>query len=145
MNKIATLFRYPTTDEGTSGFMTFDGNWWHSLELPDRNNKPNISCVPTGEYDCKVRFSPHFKRLTFHLQDVIGRTYILIHGANFAGDVAKGFQSHLNGCISLGKSAGKAKNKFGKFQIAVFSSRTAVREFMETMNNEEFKLIIKEL
>jgi len=145
LSKTATLFRCPTTDEGTSGFMTFYGIWWHSLELPDRSNQTNISCVPVGEYTCKVRFSPHFKRLTFHLQDVKGRTYILIHGANFAGDTSKGFQSHLSGCIALGKSAGKAKNKFGKFQKAIFSSRTAVREFMETMNNEEFKLIIKEL
>lgn len=145
LNTTAKLYRFPTEDEGTSGFMTFYGRWWHSLELPDRENKSNISCIPIGEYTCRIRFSPHFKRYTFHLQDVEDRTYILIHGANFAGDTKKGFQSHLNGCIALGKGRGKAKNKFGKFQKAIFSSRTAVREFMDIMENKEFKLIIEEL
>ena len=143
--KTATLFRYPSTDEGTNGFMTFYGKWWHSLELPDRNNERNYSCIPKGEYTCALRFSPHFKRVTFHLKDVEDRTYILIHGANFAGDVKKGLQSHLNGCIALGKGAGKIKNKFGKFQNAVLTSRAAIREFMNVMENKEFKLIIKDL
>lgn len=142
--KTAYLFRKPTSDQGTFGFLVADGKIWNSLELPDRDNKQNISCIPSGEYTCKIRYSPHFKRITFHLQDVKGRSYILIHSANFAGDKEKGWQSHLNGCIALGKSSGRAKNKFGNFQMAVFNSRTAIREFMNTMNNEEFKLIIKE-
>ena len=143
--KTVELYRFPSTDQGTRGFMTFNGTWWHSLELPHRDNKKNVSCIKTGEYKCKLRFSPHFKRITFHLQDVEGRTYILIHGANFAGDVKKGFQSHLNGCIALGKGTGKIKNKFGRLQEAILTSRTAVREFMCLMENKEFKLIIKEL
>lgn len=127
------------------GYMTLEGDWWYSLELPDRDNNQNVSRVNAGEYTCKVRYSPHFKRLTFWLQDVEGRTYVLIHGANFAGDVAKGYQSHLNGCIALGKGLGKIKNKFGNYQKAVLTSRTAVREFMDALDNEEFKLIIKDL
>jgi len=143
--RTARIFREPSSDEGTFGYMAIDGEWWHSLELPNRDNKRNISNVPVGEYICKTRYSPHFKRVTFHLQDVEGRTYILIHGANFAGDVDKGFQSHLNGCIALGKGRGRTKNKFGNTQRAVFTSRSAVREFMEELDSKEFKLIIEEL
>ena len=143
--KTATLYRQESEDDGTSGFMTFRGGWWNSLELPDRDNKRGISCIPKGEYICKLRYSPHFKRETYHLQNVKDRTYILIHSANFAGDVEKGYQSHLNGCIALGKGRGRINNKFKNVQKAVLTSKAAVREFMEMMNNEEFKLKIEDL
>lgn len=143
--KTASLYRGPSTDEGTFGYMVHNGDWWHSLELPDRDNKKSISCIPPGEYTCVIRWSPRFRRWTFHLTDVEGRTYILIHGANFAGDVAMGYQSHLNGCIALGKGRGSFPNKFGKTQKAILTSRTAVREFMEIMGDKPFKLIIEEL
>lgn len=143
--KTAYLFRGQPSDEGTFGIMAFKELRWYSLELPDRNNQKNISSIQQGEYTCKIRYSPHFRTITFHLRDVEGRTFILIHSANFAGDVEKGWQSHLNGCIALGKGRGKIKNKFGKFQRAILTSRTAVREFMEALENEEFKLIIGEL
>jgi hypothetical protein len=137
------LYRETSTDEGTFGYLVYQGLWWYSLELPNRDNKRSISCIPPGEYICVYRYSPHFGRITFHLTDVEGRTYILIHGANFAGDVHKGYQSHLNGCIALGKGRGKIKNKFGKYQKAIFTSRFAVTEFMETIEDEEFKLTIE--
>ena len=145
MMKTATMFREGSTDQGTFGYMAINGQWWHSLELPNRDNKPNISSIPVGEYTCTLRFSPRFKRITWHLQNVQGRTYILIHGANFGGDKEKGWQTHLNGCIALGKGRGRIKNKYGKYQRAVLTSRSAVREFMEYIDDEEFKLIIEEL
>lgn len=143
--KHAYLYREDTSDEGTFGYMVYMGFWWHTLELPNRDNKISISCIPPGEYICEYRYSPHFKRITFHLTDVKGRTYILIHSANFAGDVDKGYQSHLNGCIALGKGRGKIKNKFGKYQKAIFTSRYAVSEFMGIIEDETFKLTIEDV
>ena len=143
--KTAYLLRGKSTDEGTFGYMLSQSGIWNSLELPNRDNQKNISSIPKGEYICKIRFSPHFKRITYHLQDVDSRTYILLHSANFAGDIEKGYQSHLNGCIALGKSRGAFKNKHGDFQKAILTSRMAVREFMESMDNEDFKLIIKDM
>jgi len=142
--KTVYLYREPSADEGTFGYIVHNGDYWHTLELPDRNNQRSISCIPAEEYICKIRKSPRFG-ITFHVTDVEDRTYILMHGANFAGDTEKGWQSHLNGCIALGKGRGKIKNKFGKYQKAVLTSRTAVRQFMEFMDKEDFKLIIKEL
>lgn len=143
--KKAYLYREPSSNEGTFGYIVYNGEWWYSLELPDRNNSTNISRIPAGEYICKKRYSPRFKRYTYHLQDVVGRTWILIHSANFAGDTEKGYQSHLNGCIAFGKGRGKIKNKFGEYQRAILNSRTAVREFMELIDDEEFKITIKDL
>ena len=143
--KTVNIYRGKPTDEGTFGIVAFKEKRWYSLELPDKNNQKNISCIPQGEYICKIRYSPHFKRNTYHLQNVKDRTYILIHSANLAGDKDKGYQSHLNGCIALGKSRGSMKNKHGNPQRAIFTSAVAVREFMEAMNNEDFKLIIGEL
>ena len=142
--KTAYLLRGKSTDEGTFGYMLSLQGIWNSLELPDRDNQKNISSIPNGEYICVIRHSPRFG-ITFHVTNVEGRTYILLHSANFAGDTQKGYQSHLNGCISLGKSRGAFKNKHGDFQKAILTSRTAVREFMESMENEDFKLIIKDL
>ena len=141
----AYLLRGDSTDEGTFGYMLSQNGIWNSLELPDRDNAKNISSIPKGEYICNLRYSPHFKRITYHLQNVEGRTYILTHSANFAGDINKGYQSHLNGCISLGIKRGAFRNKFGNKQKAILLSRKAVREFNESMDNESFKLIIKDL
>ena len=136
----AYLLRGP----GTFGYMLTQGGIWNSLELPDRDNAKNISRIPNGEYTCVIRRSPRFGT-TFHVTNVAGRTYILLHSANFAGDVAKGYQSHLNGCISMGMKRGAFNNKFGDIQKAILSSRKAVREFRESMDNNPFTLIIKDL
>ena len=139
------LYRFKSTDEGTFGIAFTEGLYWHSLELPYKDNKPNISCIPIGEYIVHLRYSPHFGRNLYHVKKVPNRSYILIHPANFAGDTSKGWQSHLQGCITLGKKVGKAENKFGRLQKCVFLSRQAIDEMMEHFNNQPFKLIIEEL
>ena len=140
-----TLFRQPSTDEGTFGFLAYNGYWFYSLELPDRDNQKMISSIPLGEYICSRRYSPRFKKEVYYLKDVEGRTYVLIHSANFAGDVDKGYQSHLNGCIAIGKGRGTLVNKFGKKQRAILNSRLAISEFEKLMEYRDFKLTIKEL
>lgn len=142
--KTVRLIRSPSTDEGTFGIWLMDGLVLQSLELPNRNNKPNLSCVPTGTYEVSIRYSPHFKKKLYWLKDVKGRSFILVHGATFAGDVELGYQSHLQGCIALGKSKGSALNKFQKRQRCIFGSQQAVREMMDYLNGEPFKLIIED-
>ncbi len=140
--KTAYIYRLESTDEGTPGIFACDGRFWHSLELPGRQNKPNISRIPAGEYVVQERYSNSFKRITYWVKDVKDRTWILIHGANFAGDESKGWQTHLQGCITLGKKVGRAKNRYGKKQKCVFSSRMAIREMIDYMNHEEFTLVV---
>ena len=139
------LYRLRSTAQGTFGIMAYEGLYWHSLELPDRNNKPNISCIPVGEYLVSLRHSPHFKKDLYHVKHVTGRTFILIHGANLAGDTSKGWQTHLQGCITLGKSVGRTKNNKNNLQRCVFRSRQAIRELTELTDKEDFILIIKNI
>jgi hypothetical protein len=133
-----TLYRLESTDQGTFGIITHSGKWWYTLELPNRGNKPNISCIPTGEYDVSLRFSPHFQKTLYHVKKVPKRTYILFHGANFGGDTSLGYQTHLQGCITLGK-------KMGKMQRCLFNSGQAISEFMRYLNKESFKITIKDV
>jgi len=141
----AYLYRLRNTDEGTFGILAIDGKYWHSLELPNRDNKQNVSCIPVGDYKVSIRHSPHFGRDLYHVREVPHRGYILIHGANLAGDTSLGWQTHLKGCITLGKKIGRMKNKFGNSQRCVFSSRQAIMEMMDYLGNEEFKLEIKDI
>ena len=141
----ACIYRFPSTDQGTHGIFICRGLILHTLELPDRQNKPNVSCIPNGEYQVTQRYSPSFRKTLYWIKNVPDRSYILVHAANFAGDESKGFQTHLQGCVTLGKASGKAKNKYGNMQGCVFRSAQAVREFEEHMQNKDFTLTIKDL
>lgn len=139
------LIRYKTSAQGTFGVLLIDGLYYFTVELPYRDNKPNISCIPTGEYTVKERFSPHFKRNLYEVQNVKHRSFILIHVANFGGDVDKGYQTNLQGCIGLGKQTGTITNKYGKKQECVLNSSIAVYDFMDYMEHKDFTLKIMEI
>lgn len=143
--KTIELYRYKSTNQGTFGILFCNDFWLHSLELPWRNNIPNISCIQEGEYEVTKRYSPSFKKWTYWVKDVPNRSYVLIHSANFAGSKADGWQTHLQGCIALGCVTAKARNRYGSIQECIGRSREAVRRFEEFMGNEDFKLIIKDL
>lgn len=64
-----------------------------TLELPDKGNQTLISCIPEGVYDCEKRWSKRFKD-HFHIKDVTGREWILVHNANFVRE--------LLGCVAVG-------------------------------------------
>lgn len=68
------------------------------LELPWRDNQRAMSCVPAGEYDLVLEFSPKFSIDLWELKDVPGRAECKIHTANYV--------RQLNGCIAPGKSFG---------------------------------------
>ena len=104
--KTVFLVRIESTDQGTFGNLECEGIKFHTLELPWRDNKNDISCIPVGVYKCKMTFSNRFKRMLYLVEGVQGRFAIRIHSANLAGDKAKGFRSHLNGCIALGEKRG---------------------------------------
>lgn len=133
------------SDQGTFGILAFEDFAVHTLELPDRDNQPNISRIPAGEYIVTRRYSPSFRKELYWLKDVPSRSYVLIHGANFAGDIHKGWQSHLAGCIALGMACGYSRNRYGKTQKCVFRSQEALRKFEERLGGQDFKLIIKDL
>jgi hypothetical protein len=66
----------------------------YALELPDKDNKFQVSRIPAGEYKVIKRWSPKYKN-HFHILDVPNRSMILIHHGNYHRDTL--------GCILPGK------------------------------------------
>ena len=132
------LQRLAYTEEGTFGTLRTPVRSYFTLELPDRNNLPNISCIPIGTYVCSWTLSPRFKRKTYEILAVKSRSGIRIHSANFAGNAEKGFKKQLNGCLALGFKTGKMDG-----QKALLLSSPAIRSFEQEMNGADFLLEIK--
>ena len=134
----AELFRLRRSDQGTEGLFVSGDFHCRTLELPWRENRRQISCIPPAEYKVEIRLSNKYGRI-YWVREVPNRTYILIHSGNYAGDKSKGFKTHVMGCIILGKKAG-----FLGGQVAVLNSRITVRAFMEHMEYQPFMLNVQE-
>lgn len=65
-----------------------------TLELPWKDNRRNISCIPPDRYRIRPRTSEKYGR-HLHIIDVPGRDWILIHEANYF--------HQLRGCIAVGE------------------------------------------
>lgn len=141
MNKL-TLTRLESTDQGTFGTLEVlcqgFAEYFYTGELPWRENKPNISCIPTGTYTGQLSYSPRFKRQMYSIDGVKDRAGIRVHSANYMGDDAKGFKRQLNGCIALGEKLGVMEN-----QKALLLSSPAVRRFESFLCGAAFELEIK--
>ena len=103
----------------------------YSLELPWKDNKRNISCIPKGTYKCTLYNSTKYGKV-YKVLDVPGRTGILIHVGNY--------NSQIQGCLLLGNDL-KDINKDG--QKDVINSRLTLSKFMLFMGGKDFTLIIK--
>lgn len=80
-------------DEFTLGVLTLNNFKCFTLELPDKDNQKNISCIPAGEYKYKHRIS-NKNGEALELIGVPNRTYIQIHSGNYT--------SQIEGCILVG-------------------------------------------
>lgn len=87
--------------EGTNGTLFCSGKPFdsaqgrflcHTIELPWKENKRMISCIPEGRYEIVSRFSKRFKNHLW-IKGVNNRRLILIHPANNA-------LKELEGCIA---------------------------------------------
>lgn len=95
------LSRNYLPNETLGTFMIFDGEEelfrCKNLELPWLNNQHNISCIPEGNYEV-IKYSDTKHPNCFWVQNVIGRTDILIHIGNFAN----GTKIDTQGCLLPG-------------------------------------------
>lgn len=133
----ATLTRNDTGDEGTFGeLLTDTGAKFFWGELPWRDNKHDRSCIPDGVYVCTWRKSPKFG-FCYHVENVPGRSDILIHAANYVGDTKKKKRADVLGCMAPGEAIGELNG-----QRAVLRSRDALATFIDEMNGETFLLTI---
>jgi len=86
----------------------------YTIELPWRENKKRMSCIPEGTYILRKRYSEKFK-WHFVLLDVPNRSGILIHPANDA-------QKELQGCIApVTKITGEGKGILSRKALQVLT------------------------
>jgi len=126
------LVRIWESEKGTWGvFIDPDENipFAVSLELPKKIEDMSMSCIPEGEYKCRLYFSPKFKKTVYLLEEVPLRKYIEIHCGNVVDDT--------EGCILIGEQFEKL---YGK--PAILRSRKAMKE-LKKRAGIEFKLKIK--
>lgn len=131
MIKLYLTRRYFT--DGVNGQITFRGNLiCETIELPWRNNKRSISCIPEGTYRILPRLHhKHGKQL--QVVNVPQREGILIHPANFA-------LRELQGCIApVSKCTEPGQGMYSK--VAMERLKNLIYPVLE--NNEQVFLIIK--
>ena len=129
--------REPTSDQGTlgtaelyvpAGIMLWQAS---SLELPDRGNQSDISCILPGLYVAEYVFSEKFGRKIYALQGVPGREACELHIGNWAGDVSLGWKSDVEGCTIFGTEHGFLQPPgFSRPQLAVLHSEIAFDELV---------------
>lgn len=123
------LQRICENDNGTFGVMTFkDIPLCVTVEDKWRDNQNNISCIPTGVYEC-VKHNGKRYRDVWVLKDVPNRTAILIHHGNVEDDT--------EGCILVGSMFGNLGGKH-----AVLRSKEAL-EKLRSILPDEFILEVK--
>jgi hypothetical protein len=102
---ILTLQREPATEHSTPGTLAVDGvSECFTLEPPPvvDESQPGPVCVPAGAYPVTLSMSPKFGRIMPLLNDVPGRSRILIHWGNWVYDKTRHVFDTL-GCIEVGQ------------------------------------------
>jgi len=108
-----------------------------TIELPWLDNRRDVSCIPEGIYLCEYKVSPLLGE-AYCVRDVIGRSDILIHVGNFAGNVRAGLRSDVKGCILVGSDIGE----IGK-QVCVVNSKRAMESLLAFTGKRDILLTIK--
>lgn len=130
----ANLTRLYTEENQTRGILHFIEDEINifdcvTIELPWLENQKNISCIPEGKYHIKKHISPKFGQC-LKVQDVPGRSEILIHVGNYKKDT--------HGCILVGKRFTDI-NKDGVIDIS--ESGNTMKKILAFVP-DEFELLI---
>lgn len=102
-----------------------------TLELKDLDNANSVNRIPAGTYKVVKRRSLKHKE-HFHLLDVPGRSWILIHTGNY--------YTQFRGCIGVGYGF---KHLNGDNEYDLFSSRYTLDRMLSVLPNE-FELTIND-
>ena len=127
------LIRDTFSDKSVLGELYLNGErMCDTLENPWLDNQQNISCIPAGIYDVRLRLARESaSRDYLHLliQDVPNRSFILIHRGNFP--------SQTQGCVLVG--LGSQQNAVNN---SVLAMDLLIKEILN-LGGENINLIIK--
>ena len=129
---IVELLRIEDTKEnGTFGVLRIDkGLFCYTLEPSNHLNKRFISCIPEGQYSCKMNESSMHVN-TFYVIDVPERSGIFFHAGNTIIDT--------RGCILLGSEI----MMMGNSKRGVINSVNTLNRFKTVIGGEsKFSLTI---
>jgi hypothetical protein len=101
-----------------------------SLERGWLDNKPNVSCIPTGEYHCVFEYSPAFDEMLWEIYGVEGRSECKFHVANY--------YRQLKGCVSLGLRT-LMMDSDNTYDLT--KSKIALEEFTASLRDMEGKIV----
>lgn len=137
-NTLVTLKRFSDDGKQALGDLSYGSFNCKTLERPWKNNQSNISCIPTGVYECKYTFSPRLLKYTYEILNVPNRTGIRLHSGNYAFKLNG--KPDIYGCILLGNGYNDINGDSVK---DIINSRVTISLFEKCMNKKPFTLIIK--
>lgn len=131
MNNKITVIRDTYSDMGTFGKLYIDGKFFcYTVEQLWKDNLPEVSCIPEGTYQLKLRFSPIVQKSSdgefsegYEITNVPGRKYVMVHAANTF--------DQLKACLACGDSLGFVNNKW-----AVLNSKTTFKKLMHKLEEK---------
>ena len=123
-DKNQTLGYFVLFDEGVP---VLTGN---TLELPWKDNKQKVSCIPKGFYVAKKRWSEKYGD-HYEITDVEDRSLILIHPGNYRKDT--------KGCVILGHLLADID---GDKYLDVINSNKTIQHLHDKTKMEDLEVII---
>lgn len=135
--KVVTIKRIASLPDSMLGVMLDEGiPFCVTLERPWYDNRPEVSCIPEGEYMAKRVVKPKHGEC-FQIMDVPNRSDILIHKGNFPTD--------SQGCIIVGEQFEDVLSPAAdKVVTSVQASGKAYSEFMlRLLKKDSFRLILE--
>ena len=130
-HKTIIIERLSDNGTQTEGRMFLGTDLVRTLELPWKENRRRVSCIPKGEYNVIPHNSPKFGKC-FWVQDVANRSEILIHVGNY--------YKQILGCILVGMQS-KDINNDGQMDVAY--SKKAMQKLIKYTDFQPFKLVIR--
>lgn len=118
-------------DDCTIGILNYKGFRCFTLELPNLDNKTNISCIPEGTYKVKPIISPSLGKC-IEVSNVINRSYIRIHKGNYT--------RQIKGCLLVGDSLRDIDND-SIFDVT--NSANTLSKLMKLLGDDGDVLVIK--
>ncbi len=125
-----TLTRFCHADFGTFGEMVVAGKRLYTVERPWLDNRPMVSCIPPGRYQCRPRRFFRGGYDAIEVCEVPDRTHILFHRANRPHELA--------GCIAPTSTLGCLGGEW-----AGLNSGAAFDVLMQECGEREFELVIE--
>jgi hypothetical protein len=129
--EIINLYRYHSDSIATLGILKLHKNHdpIYTLELPWLDNKPDVSCIPTGVYSV-IPYSSEKYPNVYEISLVEYRSNILMHIGNYSKDT--------KGCILVGQGIIPGTPM-------ITNSRLAMENIRAILGKERFILKVRDL